>query len=275
MRPLLLTLGDYRNLTLNGTKRLSYLTQLFPSMFNEKLCEQLLQHIYKMLEISVAANKGKNFLSSAKTGETELKMATILEIFHQIPAATNKFIDTLCRLILQTEKSLMIEPSCPFREPLVKFLLRYPQDTMELLTNEINVKDQQNNRFVICLLKHKNGEKFREVMQNKSAYLVQLILCSVNTYSSMENAMDIDPTIVGAMGSPLATSMNSTIAPTISQVMTSTGQTLASSIGQNITTPMNTSINSSIDTPMQHVLSPMALYTSDEQYEAQHQVIYN
>lgn len=178
MRPLLLTLGDYRNLTLNGTKRLSYLTQLFPSMFNEKLCEQLLQHICKMLEISIASNKGKNFLATAKTGDTELKITTILGIFHQIPAATNKFIETLCRLILQTEKSLMIEPSCPFREPLIKFLLRFPNDTIELLINDNNIKDQQYNRFSICLLKHAEGLKFRKVMQAKTTRLTQLIFCN-------------------------------------------------------------------------------------------------
>lgn len=256
MRPLLLTLGDYRNLTLNGTKRLSYLTQLFPSMFNEKLCEQLLQHICKMLEISIAANKGKNFLSSAKTGETELKMATILDIFHQIPAATNKFIETLCRLILQTEKSLMIEPSCPFRQPLVKFLLRYPQDTMDLLTNEINVKDPQNNRFVIYLLKHKDGEQFREVMQYRSSYLVQLILCTVNTYAAMESTMDMDASM-STMGSPLAPAITSPIG--------------TAPIGQAIASPMNQSINQSMDA--HSMVSPMALFTPEEQYEAQHQAI--
>lgn len=178
MRPLLLTLGDYRNLTLNGTKRLSYLTRLFPSMFNEKLCEQLLQHICKMLENSITANKGKNFLAIAKTGDNEQKVATILGIFHQIPAATSKFIDTLCRLILQTEKSLMIEPSCPFREPLVKFLLRFPSETIDLLINDNNIKDQQTNRFVIYLLKHASGLTFRTVMQTKTNRLIQLILCN-------------------------------------------------------------------------------------------------
>ena len=42
MRPLLLMLGDHRNLDLNVIQRLSSLTQLFPNTFNEKLCEQLL-----------------------------------------------------------------------------------------------------------------------------------------------------------------------------------------------------------------------------------------
>lgn len=86
LRPLLLALGDHRNLTINIVKRLSYLTQLFPSMFNEKLCDQLLEIIKKMLQSSVTTNKNQNFLKVSKTGETEVKIATIIEIFHQIPA---------------------------------------------------------------------------------------------------------------------------------------------------------------------------------------------
>lgn len=72
----------------------------------------------------------------------------------------------------------MIEPSCPFREPLVKFLLRFPNDTIDLLTNDNNIKDQQTNRFVIYLLKHANGLPFRTVMQTKTNRLIQLILCN-------------------------------------------------------------------------------------------------
>lgn len=180
MRPLLLTLGDYRNLTLNGTKRLSYLTRLFPSMFNEKLCEQLLQHMYKMLDLAKTTNKGKNFVSVAKSGENEQKVVTILGIFHQIPAATTRFIERLIPLILGTESSLMIEPTCPFREPLVKFLLRFPNQTIDYLLNDSNVNNKKSNRFVIFLLKHKTGLEFRNVMETRSSRLTQLILCNSN-----------------------------------------------------------------------------------------------
>lgn len=62
MRPLLSTLGDYRNLNLCGARRLSYLVQLFPPSFNEKLCEQLLQHLRKLLDNLVQAQKG-NYLT--------------------------------------------------------------------------------------------------------------------------------------------------------------------------------------------------------------------
>jgi transformation/transcription domain-associated protein len=92
-RPLLLALGDHRNLTISIVKRLSYLTQLFPAMFNEKLCDQLLEIIKKMLQSSIAANKNQNFLKVSKTGETEIKIASIIEIFHQIPAGKIFFLN--------------------------------------------------------------------------------------------------------------------------------------------------------------------------------------
>jgi transformation/transcription domain-associated protein len=76
----------------------------------------------------------------SKNGENEQKIATIIGIFHQIPAATPKFIDILCRLVLQTEKSLLVEASSPFREPLIKFLLRFPQETVDLFLHDNNIK---------------------------------------------------------------------------------------------------------------------------------------
>ena len=57
MRPLLLKLGDHRSLNLHVIQQLSYLTQLFPNTFNEKLCEQLLTHLTKLLEVAHAAQK--------------------------------------------------------------------------------------------------------------------------------------------------------------------------------------------------------------------------
>lgn len=64
--------------------------------------------------------------------ENEQKIIILIGIFHQIPAASPRFIDVLCRLIFHTEKSLMIEAGSPFREPLVKFLLRYAPLPLQL-----------------------------------------------------------------------------------------------------------------------------------------------
>lgn len=134
--------------------------------------------MYKMMEISKTSNKGKNFVSIAKTGDNEQKVVTILGIFHQIPAATTRFIERLIPLILGTESSLMIEPTCPFRDPLMKFLLRYPNQTIDYLMSDSNVNNKKSNRFVVYLLKHKTGLEFRNVMQTRSNRLTQLIRCN-------------------------------------------------------------------------------------------------
>ena len=57
MRQLLLNLGDYRNLNLSLIQRLAYLAQLFSNVFSEKLCEQLLQHLKKWLEVAIVTQK--------------------------------------------------------------------------------------------------------------------------------------------------------------------------------------------------------------------------
>lgn len=56
--------------------------------------------------------------------DNEQKIVILVGIFHQIPAAAPRFIEVLCKLLLNAEKSLSVEAGSPFREPLVKFLLR-------------------------------------------------------------------------------------------------------------------------------------------------------
>lgn len=181
IRPMLLTLGDHRNLNLNCVKKLSYLTQLFPSTFSITLCEQLLQHLKKLLENLIQAQK-----SILKTGDNEQKIITIIGIFHEIPAATPKFIDLLCRLVLHTEKTLLVEVSSPFRVPLMKFLLRYPADTLSLFLHDNNIKDQQWSRYLEYLIKHKDGKPIRDhILHNSSTRLVAMLLAHSQTNSNL------------------------------------------------------------------------------------------
>lgn len=183
MRPMLLTLGDHRNLSLNCVRRLSYLTQLFPSTFSVTLCEQMLQHVKKFLENLIQSHKG-----ISKSGENEQKITIIIGIYHDIPASLPKFNDALCRLILQTEKSLLVEVSSPFREPLMKCLLRYPTDALNLFLHDTNIKDQQWSRYLEYLISHKDGKPFRDILHNSTARLVTMLLAHSQTNSNLTHA---------------------------------------------------------------------------------------
>ncbi|XP_008557972.1 transformation/transcription domain-associated protein [Microplitis demolitor] len=198
MRPMLLTLGDHRNLSLNCVKRLSYLTQLFPSTFSITLCEQLLLHLKKLLEnliqTSQANQQHKTTASNIKfDDDCKEKISLIIGIFHLIPAATPKFIDVLCRLVLQTEKSLLIEASSPFRRPLMKFLLRYPTETLTLFLHDNNIKEQQWSRYLEYLIKQPtDGKPFRDVLftnMNCTGRLITMLLAATVSNSSLSTSL--------------------------------------------------------------------------------------
>ncbi|KAG8178737.1 hypothetical protein JTE90_027055 [Oedothorax gibbosus] len=173
IRPLLLTLGDHRNLRLPTIQQLSYLTLLFPKLFNDKLCDQLLVFLRRCMEDAEAAVR----LNDRTAMPQEVKICTgIINIFHQIPAASTKFIEPLLSIVLATEKNLMMEAGSPYREPLVKFLQRYPGQTVELLLSDTNTQDEQVTRFLEYLLKlgGEPGRAFREVLQANPGRLVSM-----------------------------------------------------------------------------------------------------
>ncbi|KAL1139829.1 hypothetical protein AAG570_006806, partial [Ranatra chinensis] len=121
-----------------------------------------------------------------KIVDCEKIVATVLNIFHQIPAAGPKFIETLSQLVLQTEKNLLVGASSPFRYPLLKFLLRYPQQTINLFLKDSNIKDEQWSKYLEFILKHEEGKPFRDVLQSKSG-VERLIEMATPSIGSSQN----------------------------------------------------------------------------------------
>lgn len=201
------SLGDYNSWTSNSIKRLSYYCLLFPKMFTEKTCEQLFEIVKKLLQNSIIANKDQNYLKIAKTGETELKIAAIIDLFHLIPTCSAKFVILLIRLVMTFEETVSIETSCPYREPLIKFLLRYPEESITFLLADEQIRNHQYNRFTIFLLKHKDGSVFKSVMENRSVRLKELILRTTVNKTEQHHAVVIVSTITELNNQWLSTQM--------------------------------------------------------------------
>lgn len=72
--------------------------------------------------------------------DTEQIIAIIIDIFYHVPAARPRFIEILCLLVFQSEKSLKIGRSSPYHEPLIRFLLKYPLETIVLFLQEKYMK---------------------------------------------------------------------------------------------------------------------------------------
>ena len=176
MRQLLLNLGDYRNLNLSLIQRLAYLAQLFSNVFSEKLCEQLLQHLKKWLEVAIVTQKQAAAGGNKTGGQEQLKVAAaIVDLFHRIPTASARFIELLCKLVLTTERALAVEPGSLLRNPLRRYLARFPAETLDIFLQEQYAKESQWSRYVEFLLQHQDGEVFRSALQGKTEKLIAML----------------------------------------------------------------------------------------------------
>ncbi|XP_057681922.1 transformation/transcription domain-associated protein isoform X1 [Corythoichthys intestinalis] len=179
MRPLLMMLGDYRSLTLNVVNRLTSVTRLFPNSFNDKFCDQMMQHLRKWMEVVVITHKGgqRSDGSPALEGSEEMKICSaIINLFHLIPAAPQTLVKPLLEVVMKTERAMLIEAGSPFREPLIKFLTRHPSQTVELFMMEATLNDPQWSRMFMSFLKHKDAKPLRDVLASNPNRFVTLLV---------------------------------------------------------------------------------------------------
>ncbi|XP_051789631.1 transformation/transcription domain-associated protein isoform X2 [Erpetoichthys calabaricus] len=172
MRPLLMMLGDYRSLTLNVVNRLTSVTRLFPNSFNDKFCDQMMQHLRKWMEVVVITHKG-----GQRSDGSEMRICSaIINLFHLIPAAPQTLVKPLLEVVMKTERAMLIEAGSPFREPLIKFLTRHPSQTVELFMMEATLNDPQWSRMFMSFLKHKDAKSLRDVLASNPNRFVTLLL---------------------------------------------------------------------------------------------------
>ncbi|TRZ04491.1 hypothetical protein DNTS_027557 [Danionella cerebrum] len=172
MRPLLMMLGDYRSLTLNVVNRLTSVTRLFPNSFNDKFCDQMMQHLRKWMEVVVITHKG-----GQRSDGSEMRICSaIINLFHLIPAAPQTLVKPLLEVVMKTERAMLIEAGSPFREPLIKFLTRHPSQTVELFMMEATLNDPQWSRMFMSFLKHKDAKPLRDVLASNPNRFVLLLV---------------------------------------------------------------------------------------------------
>ncbi|XP_046847243.1 transformation/transcription domain-associated protein-like isoform X2 [Xenia sp. Carnegie-2017] len=170
IRPLFLSLGDHRALNLQVIKRLSYVMELFPHLFNEKLCDQLLTHLQTLAEMCItAANQIQQGAKPNKKMDDVIQIcAAIINIFHLIPAASMKLLEPLIQMVLKVEKALLTSSS--FRKPLLKFLVRFPSQTVDYFLSHINIS--QTSRLFLYFLEQDDAKALRGAIETSPLKLV-------------------------------------------------------------------------------------------------------
>ena len=147
--------------------------ELFPELFNEKLCEQLLAHLRRWMETTISTSNAQNQqqVKPAIRGTEEIKICSaIMNMFHLVPAASSKLIEPLIGLTVKTERALVLEIGSPFRKPLIGFLLHYPSQTVDFFL--ANISDPLINRLFLYILKCEDTELLRKALEGSAVKLV-------------------------------------------------------------------------------------------------------
>ncbi len=207
LREYLHPLTEYTSLNQNVMQHLSYITQLYPTILNEKFSEYLLIHLRKWFDdiikiigqnAAMMMNNNTNSNNNQiKPYANELKLcASIISLLAELQSAPAKLVEPAITIVLKHERVFMLEVSGMFREPLSNFLKRYPFETLNFLLHSERIKDSYWYRFTLYLIK--NQPSFAEKFKNESSRLIQMLnesqalLATAANSSSQQTINQID-----------------------------------------------------------------------------------
>ncbi|KAJ6110780.1 hypothetical protein N7486_003015 [Penicillium sp. IBT 16267x] len=163
LRPILMNLQDPKRLSVAGLDGLARLLTLLTNYFKVEIGARLLDH---MKVIADDAMLQKVSFSLVEQNPAMKIVAAIFNIFHLLPPAATSFMEHLVNKVLDLEKKLRRTSHSPFRKPLVKYLNRYPKESLTFFLARF--KDEQFGRFFGQILADPESEAMRNAVVSDS-----------------------------------------------------------------------------------------------------------
>ncbi|KAI9779803.1 MAG: hypothetical protein M1835_004619 [Candelina submexicana] len=159
LRPILMNLQDPSRLSVAGLEGLARLLTLLTNYFKVEIGMRLLDH---MKTIADSTTLQKVSFTLVEQSSKMRVVAAILNIFHLLPAAAVSFMDKMIDNVLGLEDKLRRTHYSPFREPLIKYLNRYPKETWGFFSMRMN--DMKYGRLLAQVLAESASEPLREAI---------------------------------------------------------------------------------------------------------------
>ncbi|KAI8099099.1 uncharacterized protein BX664DRAFT_310101 [Halteromyces radiatus] len=164
LRPILTTLSNHKTLSVAGLEGLARLLELLTNYFKVEIGKKLLDHLKQWAEPKVLQEVAGKSLN--ENHEVKIIVA-ILNIFHLLPSAAHIFLDELITVVLDMEHHLRRSVSSPFRPNLIKYLNRYPTETVAYFYERLNTP--RCSQLFISILATENASQLRkEIAENPS-----------------------------------------------------------------------------------------------------------
>lgn len=162
LRPILVNLSDHKRLTVPGLEGLARLLELLTSYFKVEIGNKLLDHLNAWADpVQLQAISIKR-LSSQQNVRV---IVAILNVFHLLPDGAHCFMKQLVEVVQRLESSLRRQQFSPFREPIAKFLNRYPEKACEFFAPLLS--DRWYGRFFTSILSMDSCKNLRKVARDQ------------------------------------------------------------------------------------------------------------
>ncbi|KAL4894795.1 hypothetical protein BDV59DRAFT_164257 [Aspergillus ambiguus] len=156
LRPILMNLQDPKRLHVPGLDGLARLLTLLTNYFKVEIGARLLEHMKVIADDAVLQKVSFSLVEQSPPMKI---VAAIFNIFHLLPPAATSFMEHLVTRVLDLEEKLRRTSNSPFRKPLVKYLNRYPKETLAFFTARF--KDERSGRFFGQVLADPESEALR------------------------------------------------------------------------------------------------------------------
>jgi len=178
LRPILLNLAVHHKLSLGLLQGLSRLLELLSNCFNVTLGEKLLEHLQKWLEPDKITQS-----KVWKAGEEVRVAAAIVDLFHLLPPAPQKFIEPIVGLVVKLEalypsaglhsgeEDEVTTEGSVFRAPLIRFMNRHPTEAIDYFLARLHLEDY--SRLLYHMLSSDLGQKLREQLMAQPEKLIK------------------------------------------------------------------------------------------------------
>ena len=177
LRPILVNLAHYKNLTMPLLVGLERLLELLSNWFNPTLGEKLLEHLRRWLEPDNKAVAPGGQQTQARPPPKDFKIAAaMINLFHLLPQAAGKFLEPLVMLTIQLEQALPqsgvhSEVNSLYRKPLAKFLSRYAPATVDFFLARLS-QPAFFFRLLDMIRMEKEGKPLREELAKSANKII-------------------------------------------------------------------------------------------------------
>ncbi|KAL9615129.1 MAG: hypothetical protein Q9167_000447 [Letrouitia subvulpina] len=163
LRPILMNLQDAKKLSVQGLDGLARLLALLTNYFKAEIGEKLLEHM-KVIADKAVLEKA-SFALIEQNPQMKIVVATF-NIFHLLPSNPNisaaTFMNDLINRVLELEEALRRTQYSPFREPLLKYINRYPKEAWSFFFPKL--QEMRYGRFLAQLLAAEASGPLRAVI---------------------------------------------------------------------------------------------------------------